>query len=67
MVNVILHGLGQTPSSWEMVKERTADVVLQIPDLFKLVGSPIDYDVLSCAEDIRTLIRIKCNAAKRDK
>ena len=46
MVNIVLHGLGQKPASWEKVKSCVGDTELIIPDLFALVKSPIDYDIL---------------------
>ena len=46
MVNIVLHGLGQKPASWEKVKSCAGDTELIIPDLFSMVESPINYDVL---------------------
>ncbi len=44
MINIVLHGLGQNPSSWVNVSDCAKGIELHIPDLFKIVSGAINYD-----------------------
>lgn len=46
MINIVLHGLGQNPSSWVNVSDCAKGIELHIPDLFKIVSGAINYDAL---------------------